>query len=362
MTMLQAGATIGILGGGQLGRMLAMAAAKLGYRVVVLAPEADIPAAQVANHVIRAAYDDGAALAALAEAADVITYEFENIPDTVAQKLALSRPVRPGPQALATTQDRLAEKRFLASQGIPVAPYRAVDGLADLKAAVDEIGLPGVLKTRRFGYDGKGQIMLRDEADIAEAWAQLQGHGLILEGFVTFEREASVLVARGLDGQMAVWPMVHNVHRAHILHESRVPAGLDPTVEAQARAHAARAATALDYVGVLAVEFFIAKDGHVIANEMAPRVHNSGHWTLEGAVTSQFENHIRAICGLPLGAADAIGPVLMRNLVGPEDYDQAQGYLRDPAAHLHLYGKGQARPGRKMGHVTWVGDEQNPPH
>jgi 5-(carboxyamino)imidazole ribonucleotide synthase len=346
------GATIGILGGGQLGRMLALAAAPLGYRVHVYAPEQELVAAEVAARCTRAAYEDRPALAAFAADCDVITYEFENVPSDAVAWLEALKPVRPGHDALDVAQDRLAEKRFVEALGGRTAPYRAVETPADLESALAELGTPAILKTRRFGYDGKGQVRIERPADAASAWAELGAAGLILEGFVRFACEFSVIVARGLDGREAHYPVCLNRHEGGILSHTRVPAtGIsDADVEA-ATALVVRVADRLGYVGVLTCEFFATEAGPVF-NEMAPRVHNSGHWTIEGARTSQFAQHIRAVCGLPLGsvALTAAG-IEMQNLLG-DTSAQWPALLADPRAHLHLYGKSEAVPGRKMGHVT----------
>jgi 5-(carboxyamino)imidazole ribonucleotide synthase len=345
------GGTIGILGGGQLGRMLGLAAAQLGYRVHIYAPGASGPASEVAWRWTLGAYDDADALRAFAAEVDVVTYEFENIE---AKPLDGVANIAPGVRALDVAQDRLAEKRFCESVGGRPAQYRAVDSRAELDAALAAIGTPAVLKTRRFGYDGKGQARLRSPADADVAWDAIGGQPAILEAMVAFDHEFSILLARGRDGAMVRWDAVENVHEDGILRTSTVPAS--PEIAAQfdeAADLAARIAAELDYVGVLACEFFASADGPVF-NEMAPRVHNSGHWTIEGAVTSQFENHIRAICGLPLGATGLSNQgAQMRNLIGYEAGEWAQ-ILADPAAHLHLYGKSDPRPGRKMGHVTKV--------
>lgn len=346
------GGTIGILGGGQLGRMLALAAAPLGYRVHIYAPEAELIAADVSAFVTRAAYEDRAALAAFAAAVDVITYEFENVPSETVAFLEGLKFVRPGHQALDVAQDRLSEKQFVTALGGRTAPFHVVDTLADLEAGLAALGTPAILKTRRFGYDGKGQARLHAAADAAAAFAALGGRGLILEGFVSFAAEFSIIVARGMDGSERHYPACLNRHEGGILAESRVPAaGLDPAHLEAATELVVRIADALDYVGVLACEFFACADGPVF-NEMAPRVHNSGHWTIEGAETSQFEQQVRAVCGLPLGPVGLTAPaVSMSNLLG----DAVAGWaalLAEPGAHLHLYGKSEAAPGRKMGHVT----------
>ncbi len=343
------GSTIGIIGGGQLGRMLALAAAQLGYRCHIYAPGADSVAAEVTGQFTRGAFDDRDALAGFAAGVDVVTYEFENIPTGPLAGLAR---LHPPARALEIAQDRLAEKRFVAALGGRPAPFAAVDDRAGLDAALAEIGTPALLKTRRFGYDGKGQARIMAAGEAAAAWAALRGAPSVLEGFIRFDAEFSVLLCRGADGEIRFWDSPRNVHENGILDTSTVPAGPDlvPAIE-QGQAGAARIAEALDYVGVLAVEYFALGEA-AIFNEMAPRVHNSGHWTIEGALTSQFENHIRAVCGLPLGSTARTAPrVEMRNLIGA-GADGWREILADPAAHLHLYGKSEARPGRKMGHVT----------
>jgi 5-(carboxyamino)imidazole ribonucleotide synthase len=353
--LLAPGATIGVLGGGQLGRMLAMAAAAIGYRVHVLAPDAEMPAADVSWRATRADYLDFAALDDFAATVDVVTFEFENVPVAAVQHLAARVPVAPGAASLEVAQDRLAEKRFVAELGGTPAPFRAVDSRAELAAALAEIGTPAILKTRRMGYDGKGQARIMTPADADAAWAAIAGQPAVLEGFVSFAHEFSVLLCRAVDGAILTWPVPLNVHDGGILAESRVPAPALVAAQAPvAAALAAKVATALGHVGVLTLEFFATAQGPVF-NEMAPRVHNSGHWTIEGARTSQFENHVRAICGLPLGATDlAAESVTMRNLLGDDVHDWP-ALLADPRAHLHLYGKSDVKPGRKMGHVTWLG-------
>jgi 5-(carboxyamino)imidazole ribonucleotide synthase len=359
MTMISPGATIGILGGGQLGRMLAIAAANLGYRCHIYAPEASGPASEVSACWTQGAYDDDDALAAFAEQVSVVTYEFENVDAAALNRLgkrptgpAGRVPVHPTPRALDVAQDRLSEKGFVTELGGITAPYRAVYSLEGLQAALEVIGTPAILKTRRMGYDGKGQYRL-DSPDHAEAaWAAIGGADAILEGFVSFDREYSILVARGADGAKLLWDPVTNIHSGGMLDLSLLPSnGIVADQAAAASALACRIADALAYVGVMAIEFFAGAAGQVF-NEMAPRVHNSGHWTIEGAVTSQFENHIRAVCGLPLGSTGlAASRVEMRNLIG-NAANAWPAILADPCAHLHLYGKGAPRPGRKMGHVT----------
>jgi 5-(carboxyamino)imidazole ribonucleotide synthase len=351
---LAAGSTIGIIGGGQLGRMLAMAAARLGYRTVVLEPQADCPAAQVANRQIAAAYDDPQALAELARLCDVVTYEFENVPVAAAAGLAREVRVSPPPRALEVSQDRLVEKRFLNGIGIATADFLPVDGDAALAAALSDFGGNGVLKTCRMGYDGKGQRVFRGfEGEVDGIFAAMGGAPLILEGFVPFEREISIIAARDEAGDMAAYDPAENVHRNGILHISTVPARANPiTVEA---AHAAAFAIldALGYVGVIGVEFFLLKTGELLVNEIAPRVHNSGHWTEAACVVSQFEQHIRAIAGLPLGDASRHSDCVMENLIG-DDVARVPALLDEANLMLHLYGKAEARPGRKMGHFTRI--------
>jgi len=353
---LKPGDTIGILGGGQLGRMLAMAAARLGLRCQVFSPEADSPAFDVVANATCAEYADVEALELFAGDVDVITYEFENVPAAAAMILAAKRPVLPDRRILETTQDRLIEKDFVRRLGISTADYADVSSSQSLCAAMARIGLPAVLKTRRFGYDGKGQAILRDGDDPDQAWDDLGTKSAILEAFVPFEREISVIAARSADGAVECFDVTENEHRDHILKVSRVPAAISNTLAARARDIAQRIATALDYVGVLAVEMFVvSRDGKadVLVNEIAPRVHNSGHWTLDGASISQFEQHIRAISGWPLGKPVRHGEITMTNLIGDE-VNSYTDWLTVPGATIHLYGKGTAWPGRKMGHVTRV--------
>jgi 5-(carboxyamino)imidazole ribonucleotide synthase len=350
---LPPGSTIGIVGGGQLGRMLAMAAARLGYRCHVYAPDEAPPAAEVAAAFTRGAWEDEAALADFGRSVDVATYEFENIAAAPLAALAAQAPLHPPAAALAVAQDRLSEKEFVAHLGGAPAPFRAVDDREGLDSALAALGVPAVLKTRRFGYDGKGQARITRPSEADEAWAAVRGAPSILEAFIAFESEFSILLCRGRDGEVVTWPAPRNTHEGGVLRRSQAPAEGLGSQAAEAEALARGAAEALDYVGVLALEYFATPDGPVF-NEMAPRVHNSGHWTVEGAVTSQFENHVRAICGLPLGATGLTGArVEMENLIGG-GADGWEAILADPAAHLHLYGKGEARPGRKMGHVTRV--------
>ena len=350
--MLKAGATIGILGGGQLGRMLAVAASRLGFRCHIYEPMANPPAADVAHALTTARYDDAAALAGFAAAVDVITYEFENIPTAALDLLEAARPIRPGRAALATSQDRLLEKAFLTGLGIPCAPYAAVNSLADLHEAVALIGTPSILKTTRLGYDGKGQVRLHSPADAAAAHAALAGAPAVLEGFIPFTLEVSVIAARGLDGAVACYDPGQNVHRDGILHTTTLPARLTQGQRSDAVLMAARVLNALEYVGVLGLELFVTPSG-LIANEIAPRVHNSGHWTQNGCAVDQFEQHIRAIAGWPLGDGSRHSDVVMENLIG-DDILRVPQIARERDAALHLYGKARARPGRKMGHVNRV--------
>ncbi|MFN3515821.1 MAG: 5-(carboxyamino)imidazole ribonucleotide synthase [Novosphingobium sp.] len=347
--MIPPGETIGILGGGQLGRMLAKAAAQLGYRVHVFAPEADSVAAEVCARFTCAPWDNTRAMAEFAADCAVVTYEFENVPVTPLKVLG-NVPLHPNVRALEVAQDRLNEKEFVKALGGRTAPYMAVDTREDLDQALVRIGSPGILKTRREGYDGKGQWRISDDRE-AEGLS-LSGQAMVFEGLVRFTCEFSVILARGQDGSVVFWDSAENVHEHGILARSTVPASAPVLAQVdEARALAKKVADALGYVGVAAFEFFATGQGPVF-NEMAPRVHNSGHWTIEGAVTSQFENHIRAICGLPLGDTRlAATRVEMRNVIGDAAEDWAE-VLSDPANHLHLYGKAAARPGRKMGHVT----------
>ena len=358
--MIRPGCTLGILGGGQLGRMMAMAAAQLGLKTHIYAPEENSPAFEVATEVTIAPYEDEASLVRFAKAVDVVTYEFENVPSETAATLSAHAPLAPNAQALAVSQDRFLEKSFIAGLGIAVAPFAAVSSKVELAEALDRIGRPAVLKTRRFGYDGKGQVMLRPETDPVAAWEEIGRAASILEGFVPFEREVSVVAARTAAGAFAAYDLCANEHRHHILATTQVPAGVSPETEAQAFRIARSIAEALDYVGVLAVELFLVTDEggeRLVVNEIAPRVHNSGHWTLGGAATSQFEQHVRAVCGWPLGSTARLGRVEMRNLIG-HDADAWEEILGEPGAHLHLYGKAEARAERKMGHVTRVFPEK----
>jgi 5-(carboxyamino)imidazole ribonucleotide synthase len=352
--VLKPEATIGILGGGQLGRMLALAAARLGFKCHVFSPAPDSPAFEVVHRVTCADYADTEALDRFAADVDVVTYEFENVPADTAMFLAARVPVLPDPQVLATTQDRLAEKLFVAKLGIQTAAFAGVDKPAELAAAVAKIGRPAVLKTRRFGYDGKGQATIRNGSDPQAAWREVGGQPCILEAFVPFEREVSVVAARAHDGSVECFDVTENEHRDHILKMSRVPAALPEAAAAKARQIAEIIAAKFNYVGVLAVEMFVLDGGsQLLVNEIAPRVHNSGHWTLDGASVSQFEQHIRAVAGWPLAKSIRHGRVEMTNLIGNEVED-FRSWLAVPGVAVHLYGKTAVRPGRKMGHVTRV--------
>ncbi len=354
---LKPGDTIGILGGGQLGRMLAMAAARLGLRCQVFSPDPDSPAFDVVLNATCAEYADVEALELFANDVDVITYEFENVPAASAMILAARRPVLPDRNILETTQDRLVEKDFIRRLGIGTADYADVTSASALRAAISRIGLPAVIKTRRFGYDGKGQAIIRQGDDPDQVWENLGTRSAILEAFIPFEREISVITARSASGGVECFDVTENEHSDHILKISRAPAAVSEALSEQARNIAERIAHALNYVGVLTVEMFVVQGesgAEVLVNEIAPRVHNSGHWTLDGASISQFEQHIRAIAGWPLGKPVRHGPVTMTNLIGDEVHGYTQ-WLTVPGATVHLYGKGPPRPGRKMGHVTQVG-------
>ncbi|TJZ87190.1 5-(carboxyamino)imidazole ribonucleotide synthase [Paracoccus hibiscisoli] len=337
--------TIGILGGGQLGRMLSAAASRLGLRCHIFEPGA-APAGDVAWRVTTAPYEDEAALRAFADSVDVITYEFENVPTSALDLLESLRPIRPGRRALAVSQDRLTEKTFLTEIGLTVAPFADVPDRDALDAAIARIGRPSILKTRRMGYDGKGQVRIGDGP------ADWTGAPSVLEGFVTFTAEISVIIARGTDGQVAAYDPGLNVHEGGILRTTTIPCGQPARVTTDAVLIAARIANALDYVGVMGVELFVTPDG-LIVNEIAPRVHNSGHWTQAGCAVDQFEQHIRAVAGLPLGDGKRHADVVMENLIG-DDMDRVPALLAQPRTQIHLYGKGEARPGRKMGHANRI--------
>jgi 5-(carboxyamino)imidazole ribonucleotide synthase len=349
--VLPPGSTIGILGSGQLGRMTAMAAARLGYSCIIYAPDAaNSPGAQVsAGHVVGS-YDDEAALTRFAQSVDVITYEFENVSEQAVKICERHKPVRPGVQAIHFAQHRLREKQFFAKAGIAVGRYEAIDSEA---AIANATLFPGVLKTCTEGYDGKGQARIKDRTELAAAWKKLGGRECILEALVDFSCETSVIVARNLSGETRCFPIGINAHRDGILRTTTVPADLSPAAQEAARQNGIKLAKALDLVGLVTLELFVTEDGGVVANEMAPRPHNSGHWTIDACATSQFEQLVRAICGLPLGSVDVLTPSRMENLIGAEVEDWPT-YAADPTARLHLYGKAEHRPGRKMGHVTFL--------
>ena len=349
---LQPNAVIGIVGGGQLGRMSAMAAAQLGFRCHILTPEEDSPASQVAARTFLGDFEDTVLLRAFAESVDVVTFEFENVSAPGLELLASIRPVHPSPEVLRISQDRVVEKAFLNEAGIETAPWWEIKSRAALHAAVARVGLPGVLKTTRGGYDGKGQAVLRSVCDLNQVWEELAPKPLILEGLVKFEREISVVVARGADGAAVAFDPVENRHKDGILDLTIAPASIPQAIAERATAVALRVAEALALVGVLAVEMFVAADGAVLVNEIAPRPHNSGHWTIDACPASQFALHIRAVAGLPLPPAVRHSDAVMKNLVGPDDVAQWPTILATPGLVPHLYGKAEARPGRKMGHVT----------
>jgi len=347
------GGTLGIIGGGQLGLMTSLAAARLGIKCHIYCPDTDSPAFSVSDTHTCAPYEDLDALARFADSVDAVTFEFENIPADSVRVLAEHVPVRPGWKVLATSQERVTEKSFFNDLGIETAPWRAVTSRSELDNAVAEIGLPAVLKTCRFGYDGKGQAKIKSETELDAAWASMAGGPAILEGFVDFTMEASVLVARGLDGKAACFEVVENRHKNHILDVTIAPAPLPADIMESAKDIALRAAEALDLVGLLAVELFVTADGHLLVNEMAPRPHNSGHWTMDACYTDQFEQFVRAVCGLPLGSPERFADAVMTNLIG-SDVDHWRDLMAESGAMLHLYGKSEARPGRKMGHVTRI--------
>lgn len=346
--------TIGILGDGQLGRMCAHAAHRLGYRVHIFGPGTDSPAGQATHRNTVAQFTDREALVRFAELCDVVTLEFENVPASAIDTLSRHVPVHPGRHVLETCQHRKVEKDFVRAAGVGTAPYRGVSSARELRSAIEEIGTPAILKTSRFGYDGKGQVRIHSPDDADTAWASLQTDHATLEGFVDFECEVSVIVARGTTGEVRAFPVVRNDHRDHILYRTHVPAGVSSAIEARAEQIAQTLANAFELVGLLAVELFITRDGEVLVNEMAPRPHNSGHWTIDGCETSQFEQHMRAVAGLPLGGTSILHPCTMTNLIGDE-VEQVPALLAEPKVRVHLYGKAEARPGRKMGHYVRLG-------
>ena len=352
------GATIGVMGGGQLGRMFAIAARRMGYRVHTFSPDEHGPAAQFSDRATSADYGDEAAVRRFVGEIDLLTFEFENIPTETIAWAAEERVVRPRGEVLHIAQNRLREKDFLAGAGFPVAPFRRVRSAADLSSALEAIGRPSILKGGAFGYDGKGQERIEAADDPAAIWAERSGEECVLEGIVEFEKELSVIVARDPGGAAAVFPVCENIHRNHILDVTLAAARISDSVANAARELACAVAGKLDLVGLLAVEMFLSPDGNLIINELAPRPHNSGHWTIEGCVTSQFEQHVRAVCGMPLGATDLLRPAAMVNLLG-DVWSQGEpnwaAALAEPGVHLHLYGKRQPRPARKMGHLTALG-------
>lgn len=350
--MLPPGSTIGILGGGQLGRMLSVAASRLGLKCAIFEPGAGAPAGHVADKLHTASYDDEAALRAFAAEVDVITYEFENIPTSALDTLESLRPIRPGRNVLAVSQDRILEKSFLNKIGLATAPWAEVTDAASLEVALARIGTPAILKTTRLGYDGKGQARIMTPADAPAALAAMEGAPAVLEGFVNFSLEISVISARGLDGSVACFDPGENVHKHGILHTTTVPAHLSPSLRSDAVLIAARILNALDYVGVMGVELFVTPEG-LLVNEIAPRVHNSGHWTQAGCAVDQFEQHIRAVAGWPLGDGARYADVEMLNLIG-DDVQNVPDYARERNTQIHLYGKAEAKPGRKMGHINRI--------
>ena len=353
------GATIGVMGGGQLGRMFAFAARRMGYRVHTFSPEENGPAAQVCDEATAASYDDEGAVRQFARAVDVLTFEFENIPAPTIEWASDQQVVRPKGEILLVAQHRLREKEFLARAGFPVAPFQAVASLADLTNAAEQIGRPAILKGAAFGYDGKGQQRIDADSKLAAIWAQRGDALCVLEQVIEFEKEISVIVARAPDQSTAVFPVSENVHREHILDLTMAPARVEERLAEAARELACEVARSLQLVGLLAVEMFLTRSGQLVINELAPRPHNSGHWTIEGCVTSQFEQHVRAVCGLPLGATEILRPTAMVNLLGSIWSGGEPNWaaaLSEPNVHLHLYGKAHPRPGRKMGHLTAVGE------
>ena len=349
------GATIGVMGGGQLGRMFAIAARRMGYRVVIFTPEENSPAGQFADLTRIADYTNEAAVRRFIADVDLVTFEFENIPGETVEWCADERDVRPAGSILHIAQNRLREKNFLSAAGIPVAPFRAVRSARELESAIDEIGRPAILKTAAFGYDGKGQQTISARDDFDEIWSASSADELVLEGAIDFEKELSVIVARTADGQSAVFPVCENIHRNHILDVTVAPARIEPRVEQSAAELARSMAAKLNLVGLLAVEMFLTGDGDLLVNELAPRPHNSGHWTIEGCATSQFEQHVRAVCGMPLGSTEILRPAAMANLLGDVWQDGEPDWaaaMQAEGVHLHLYGKHEPRRRRKMGHLT----------
>jgi 5-(carboxyamino)imidazole ribonucleotide synthase len=360
VTPIGPGGTIGILGGGQLARMLSFEARRMGYRVAVLDPEPEGPAAQVADIHIVGAFDDADAAEKLARHSDVLTLDTEHVPADVLERIQKQKPLRPSASVLRIVQDRLEQRRFLQAHRAPQPRYASVTDRESLHAAAKTVGLPAVLKTRRSGYDGKGQARVAREGDLADAWRALGERPAILESFIDFDKEVSVLLARDLEGNVRFHPIAENVHRRHILHTSRVPARISPSLASRAEELGARIAAAIAHVGMMAIELFVTREGELLVNEIAPRTHNSGHYTFGACATSQFEQHVRAICGLPLGDPSLLRPAVMLNLLGdlwcngPPDWTPV---VSQPSARLHLYGKRRASPGRKMGHVLILGED-----
>lgn len=356
---IEPGAIIGIIGGGQLGRMMAMAAARLGYRTHIYTPETNSPAEQVAWKTTVSAYEDVRSLAEFAESIDVVTYEFENIPHESLSLLEEKIGVSPSAHILRISQHRIREKELMASLGIPTAPFAAVRNAEELKQAVEKVGAPGILKTCEQGYDGKGQVRIDQFTELGAAWKSLNARDAIYEGFVDFQCEISVIVARNEVSGMVSYPPVQNIHAGGILETTIAPAPIAKSIRKEAVAVAEQIAEELQLRGILAVEMFVTKQGGILVNEIAPRPHNSGHWTMDACVTSQFEQAIRAVCGLPLGSTKRLYNAVMKNLIG-EDVHQWYDYLSEPNTKLHLYGKQEVRPGRKMGHVTQLGRKAKP--
>lgn len=358
--MIEPGSTIGVLGGGQLGRMTGQAARALGYGFVVYEPQSNCPAGHVADLEINAPYSDEAALGRLADAADVVTYEFENVPVEATRVLEDKVTLHPRPEILHICQNREREKNFLRDSGIPCAPFAIVDSLTDLESALSKIGRPSVLKTAAFGYDGKGQLKISAEDTDTEAiWKQFGQHRAVLEGWMDFDMEISVMVAANEQGEVTTFPVAENIHTNHILDYSIIPARISAELQSEAEKLAKEIAQKLGLVGLLGVELFVLKDGTLAVNEMAPRPHNSGHYTIDACVTSQFEQFVRAVCGLPLGSTELFRPITMVNILGDAWIDRHPNFssiLEDPEAKLHLYGKAEARVGRKMGHFCVFGD------
>ncbi|MFO1242105.1 MAG: 5-(carboxyamino)imidazole ribonucleotide synthase [Rickettsiales bacterium] len=354
MAPLPFGSTIGILGGGQLGRMTAMSAARLGYHVHIFTPEKDSPAAEVSLKTTVAEWGDEGALKSFAKSVDVVTLEFENIPFFAAETVARHCALYPSPDVLKMTQNRIREKTFINECGIKTAPFAAIRSSLDAKEAALEIGTPSIMKTSEMGYDGKGQLTLREAQEADTAFASLKTSEAILEGFVKFTMEISVIVARSVSGEIATFPPVHNVHKNFILHETIAPAPIDASLAAKAEKIAHTLAGNSKLIGILAVEMFVTEEGEILVNELAPRPHNSGHWTMDGCATSQFEQVVRAVAGLPLGPTTVLHPTRMLNLIGDEVDEAGSILAKSPSARLHLYGKKAARPGRKMGHINFL--------